>query len=296
MHLIRSAISTNTLGDRARRSRQRVGLGVPQGLPISNILAEIYLMDVDRKMENIPGLAYFRYVDDVLVLCQNSDQSNLMKIVPDIFSDVGLITHEFNTPNSKSHAGTTSEAIEFLGYLFHGNLISVRKSSVDVIESSLARIFIQYQKSLREKPKDAIWRQARLEECLWRLNLRISGCIYESKPRGWLNYFSQLNDLVLLKRRDASVKRLIKRFNMPSTFRPKTFTRTYWHIRNPNKSTTDYILTLDKLNIAQMRWVLETVFRVDKKLIKSDKKVRLRYRFEIVKFVSELELDVRMVS
>ncbi len=48
--------------------------GVPQGLSLSNILANLYLRDFDNKMktfeqDNSSGvLAYHRYVDDILII------------------------------------------------------------------------------------------------------------------------------------------------------------------------------------------------------------------------------------
>lgn len=296
LELIESAISTNTLGDRARRSRKRETRGVPQGLAISNILAEIFLRDFDEAMERQFGNGYFRYVDDILILCNASDKTELIGDLPSLLSNMGLIVHDLMEPGSKSRTGSLGEPIEYLGYVFTGNKVSVRQSSIDSIETSLARIFVQYQKSLKEKPKDPLWQKARLDECIWRLNLRISGCIYEAKPRGWLNYFSQMNNLSLLKARDASVIRLSKRFGVPSSLKPKTFIRTYWHINRPDATSSRYIPTLDRMSISDMKWILEVVFHYPKKELKRDRDVLLHYKFEIAKVVSDLEQDVRMVS
>jgi len=41
-------------------------LGVPFGTAIACFLANLYLTPLDRALETIPGLAYFRYADDVL--------------------------------------------------------------------------------------------------------------------------------------------------------------------------------------------------------------------------------------
>lgn len=46
--------------------------GIPLGLPISSQLAELYLADFDASMSQFAKeTAYFRYVDDILILCNS---------------------------------------------------------------------------------------------------------------------------------------------------------------------------------------------------------------------------------
>ena len=52
--------------------------GVPEGLSISNILADIYLSDLKKLICNKFDVAFFRYVDDILILCQ-ADQAAKIK-------------------------------------------------------------------------------------------------------------------------------------------------------------------------------------------------------------------------
>ena len=47
---------------------QRANVGIPFGSAVACLLANIYLTPIDRKMEDLPGLAYFRYADDILIL------------------------------------------------------------------------------------------------------------------------------------------------------------------------------------------------------------------------------------
>ena len=44
--------------------------GIPFGTAIACLLANIALTDLDRAMEAVPGLAYFRYADDLLLLAR----------------------------------------------------------------------------------------------------------------------------------------------------------------------------------------------------------------------------------
>ncbi len=43
-------------------------IGIPFGSAVACVLANIYLTPLDRRIERIPGLAYFRYADDILIL------------------------------------------------------------------------------------------------------------------------------------------------------------------------------------------------------------------------------------
>ncbi|MBZ5560820.1 MAG: hypothetical protein LAP13_00205 [Acidobacteriia bacterium] len=48
-------------------------MGIPFGAAIACLLANIYLTGLDRQIEEIPGLDYFRYADDLLVLSAQRD-------------------------------------------------------------------------------------------------------------------------------------------------------------------------------------------------------------------------------
>jgi RNA-directed DNA polymerase len=54
-------------------SLQTASMGIPFGTSIACLLANIYLTEMDRELESIPGLHYFRYADDVLLLCANRE-------------------------------------------------------------------------------------------------------------------------------------------------------------------------------------------------------------------------------
>ena len=43
-------------------------VGVPEGLSISNTLANIYMQDIDVKYRSLNYISYYRYVDDILIL------------------------------------------------------------------------------------------------------------------------------------------------------------------------------------------------------------------------------------
>lgn len=47
---------------------QGAAIGVPFGTSIACLLANLYLTELDSAIENVPGVRYFRYADDILLL------------------------------------------------------------------------------------------------------------------------------------------------------------------------------------------------------------------------------------
>jgi len=48
-------------------------VGIPFGSAIACLFANIYLTGMDRRIENIPGVSYFRYADDILLLAPSRE-------------------------------------------------------------------------------------------------------------------------------------------------------------------------------------------------------------------------------
>lgn len=51
----------------------RAGIGIPFGCASACALANVYLTDLDREVESVPGVHYFRYADDMLLLSTNRE-------------------------------------------------------------------------------------------------------------------------------------------------------------------------------------------------------------------------------
>lgn len=90
VRLIRTAISTPT------ESHKSANKGVPQGLRISNILASIYLHQLDAKMNE--KYTYFRYVDDILVICKDVEAENVYEDIRVAIRKLKLKCHELGKP------------------------------------------------------------------------------------------------------------------------------------------------------------------------------------------------------
>lgn len=48
--------------------------GLPQGLSVSSLLAELYVRQIDHRFINEQG--YFRYIDDVIIVCQDTEDAH----------------------------------------------------------------------------------------------------------------------------------------------------------------------------------------------------------------------------
>ncbi|MCP3804955.1 reverse transcriptase domain-containing protein [Allokutzneria sp. A3M-2-11 16] len=293
LSLILKAIKTPTVPDRAKKKVELQGSGVPQGLAISNILAELVARPIDVKMQADERCFYVRFVDDVLILCHSSDVDSLKKKAGRLFQKEHLEVHDPNERGGKSGAGSISEGFEYLGYRFFGTKISVRFASVHKVESSLARAFTRYAKSSSGESE-----RVALARCQWKANLIITGCIYKNTARGWVFYFRQVNDLTVLKNLDMTVKRFAARFNLPDTLKVKTFMRTYWQIRSGQHalSGNSYVPNFDLISIDEMRVILSEAFAYRNIELLSDKEVEFQFNRLAGKAIAELEEDIGDLS
>ena len=53
----------------------RAEVGIPFGAAIACVFANIYLNDLDRQIERIPSVHYFRYADDLLVITSERESA-----------------------------------------------------------------------------------------------------------------------------------------------------------------------------------------------------------------------------
>jgi retron-type reverse transcriptase len=55
---------------------RQAAVGIPFGTAIACLLANIYLTDLDRQIESMPEVAYFRYADDFLLLAPSRERAS----------------------------------------------------------------------------------------------------------------------------------------------------------------------------------------------------------------------------
>ena len=294
--LICKALETQTvpLGCGRRSARSRTALGVPQGLAISNILANIYMRDFDRIAQQTTR-HYWRFVDDILVLVDSGEGAEKRSDLEGELRAIGLEVSE-----GKSSVVSLESGFEFLGYRLQLPLVSVRLPTVQRFIQGIAARFSAYsigrETNLLRYPRrtEEMMRRAFVED----LNEKITGAIRGKRRYGWLFYFQEINDLKLLYRLDAIVASLFRRLDdfehqCPSGL--KRFVRTYYEARFNIRG--GYILdyegfrsTKDKLEYLVLRGLLSG----DAK--HSEDRIERAFYEAMRRHLSRLEVDVGMIS
>lgn len=280
LNLIKSALKTRTVpypnADIAPPKK-----GIPQGLSISNVLASIYLMDVDEKFDSEEDCAFFRYVDDILILTQ---KAKAKKIEEDLGSDIENLG--LNLKDEKYKSGKISDQFEFLGYQNTKDGLTVRERSVEKLRKSIIKMISQFKYS-----DDSTYNH--LE---WALNLRITGCIYEKQKYGWLFFFSQIDDLELLFHLDWFVDKILERFGVDkSELRVKRFVKSYHEITK-NLTQTSYIPNFSEYDYSKQRAILKEVFKLENVEGMREDQVDKYFSNIVFRQIRELEQDIQTFS
>lgn len=83
--------------------------GLPQGLSISSLLAELYVRQIDQGFINETG--YLRYIDDVVIVCRDiNDAHKKLEYLRQAVSDIGL-----KLSSNKTEILRIKDGLEWLG-------------------------------------------------------------------------------------------------------------------------------------------------------------------------------------
>lgn len=275
--LIQKAIETESLSYPVKEKvkRHKRELGIPEGLPISNSLANVYLANLDEKYNELPRVKYYRYVDDILILLNQKDLPTVKKAIVRDLKRLGLKT------NDKNADGKISQGFEYLGYFLSSSGITVRNSSILKVEQSFEELIIKMKK---EPP----------EYTEWKLNLKITGFIYGGNKYGWMFFYSQISDTSLLFRLDDLIGKLLVRYGVDPSVKLKRFVRTYYEIRQA-LHTTSYVPNFDKYTIEDKRRVVSRVYKKD--FSKADEDTVEDFFGKIIsKEIRDIEKDIQAFS
>lgn len=255
--------------------------GVPQGLSISNALAAIYMTDFDQLLDN--NIFYRRYVDDILVIDRSENINSTYQTLYQGLADIGLTSHRMGTIG-KTETKLLSEGVQYLGYEIFPNQISIRHNSLAKMFTNLAKVLTCF-KHRRERERDR-------ERHIFRLNLKITGCVINNTRRGWLMFFSQTDNVSQLSYLDSWLTSELRGKDVDPTL-VKKFKKSYYEIRY-NLESTSYVPNFDRYTLAQKQEVvsilwprpLEQVAAMDVQIIESE------FNRLIGREVSELERDL----
>lgn len=297
--LIEKSVKNVTVNKSKKEKIDSNGVGVPQGLSVSNILAEIYLSNIDKKYKKKSDIFFTRYVDDILIFCSEKEVNKLFKEIEQDFENIGLTIHKLNEKDSKCQSGEITDEIHFLGYRYSDRKASIIKKNKQKFEDSTANILTtfryRYEKYLDDIKKGNKVTGNPLEVLEWRLNLKITGCIFENNKRGWMFYFSQIEDLKSLYKIDKTIKKLISRF-CAKDIHVKRLIKTFHETKRLNVSTHKYILNFDNLTPNEKRNILERYLGLGSLSRANDEKIDSLFGMRISQIIKEHEQDIGTVS
>lgn len=273
--IIQAAISTPTV---PLNSNKRIydslipKIGIPQGLSISNILAQIYLSEIDSIFIKRKYF-YKRYVDDILIINHEDISKYREKNITEILNKLGL---KLNI--DKRDKNLLSNGFSFLSYKIYDNKITVSDRNIELLIQRIAGKFTWFKNGIRDinkRPKwlydDERFKDVFIEE----LNEKITGIISSSKNYGWLFYFSEITDEALLFKIDKIISGFFKTLDIFENKAPKSLkrlSRTFKIIKHRNN--INYICNFDNYKTFRTkRRYLIYRGKIDSELNYSDKEI-----------------------
>ena len=161
--------------------------GVPQGGPLSPLLGNIMLNELDKELER-RGHKFVRYADDCIIFCKSrkAAERTMRNIVPYITNKLFLKVNL-----EKSTVAHVSK-VKYLGYGFYRHKgkcrLRVHPKSVNKMKNKIREMTVRGNKYSNEE------RKKKLTEYV----------------RGWVNYFRLADMKYLLQRTDEWMRRRIR--------------------------------------------------------------------------------------
>lgn len=178
---------------------ERTEIGMPQGGPLSPLLSNIMLNELDKELER-RGHRFVRYADDCMIFCKSkkSAQRTLENIIPFIEEKL------FLKVNRKKTEVAHISKVKYLGYTFYRYKGKCR--------------FRVHQKSVK-KMKDKI---REITDRHKGISNEVREKKYQEYVQGWVNYFRLADMKGLLRETDKWARRRIRAVYWKQWKRPRT--------------------------------------------------------------------------
>lgn len=188
--------------------KHRLDYGIPQGLPISDILANIYMIEFDSVIgswcRNRGGF-YQRYSDDIICVIPGDNPDLATEVISKLKSEVSKNGSELQIKDSKVASGTyrrdsrgrmgfriatgrSRNGIEYLGFRYDGTRVYIRDKTMSNLNRKFKRRIrgsaAAYVRRYRDKSDT--WLQANFD-----VNRAVASFLRkenfhtERDPRGW---------------------------------------------------------------------------------------------------------------
>lgn len=213
--------------------------GIPQGLPISAVLANIYMLEFDKQiveyLDSIGGL-YRRYSDDIIIVCNKEYKDKVRELLKISIKCLKLNIQEEKEKEyllQKNNEGYFTcrgikypfkNKIEYLGFEFDGQRILLKSASIAGFYSRMNRAVKRskfYSESINNKSKGHIFKNQLFKRFSsygakrkkvyrqWKDSSGKVQNIYIGK-KTWGNYISYVNRASITMEEPA-IKRQLKR-------------------------------------------------------------------------------------
>ena len=166
---------------------ERTEIGMPQGGPLSPLLSNIMLNELDKELER-RGHRFVRYADDCMIFCKSkkSTERTLKNIIPFIEGKL------FLKVNRKKTTVAHVSKVKYLGYSFYRNKGKCR-----------FRVHTKSVAKMKNKIRELTDRNNGMSNAKREEN-------YQQFVRGWVNYFKLADMKNLLKDTDEWARRRIR--------------------------------------------------------------------------------------
>ena len=196
IHLIERYLRSGMMRNGIEEPRSK---GTPQGSPLSPLLSNIVLDELDKELEK-RGLSYVRYADDFQIYVKTKRSAERVKASTHRFIEKQL---RLQVNEDKSAIGRPWER-DFLGYSFTVEKQTRLKPS----KTSIKRLRQKIKKQFRQGKGRNLARFIRED-----LNPIL---------RGWINYFSQSQTKDFAKELDSWIRRHLRKIKWRQWKRPWT--------------------------------------------------------------------------
>lgn len=276
-------------------------IGIPQGLPVSNALAQLYLEDFSTQVnsEINSSCKVLRYVDDIIILHNRRDYKKVNDACINILEKI----YKIKTNKDKSTYGkiNLNTQINFLGYKFMFDnkgkaLVTIRKETISKIVDKIIATIINLKKNNKQFNDYK-------EKLVFQLRIKISGIVINEnnvkKKYGWIFFYSQINDYSVFFRLDKFINNILKKHFPPSEVsyintNLKGFVRSYFEMID-KKSDSRFAVHPDEYTINEKKEHLELVEKIDISSL-SDTEVHKKFNKKMYNSVVNLKEDMPEVS
>ena len=239
-------------------------LGLPQGLSISNILSQIYMLNFDNMFSLREDIFVIRYVDDILIFCNEKYKDDVINELSHHLTNNCKL--ELNKDKQK-HGCLRLSSFDFLGYsIYTSNFLesklSIKSTNRFRLENKIINIITRYKHS----DKKSFTKKALIFE----LNLIISGSVSSllsgeigiTRRYGWIFFYSQISDISILYHMDNFVAtQLSKILDSASIYEVKKFSKAYFEIKY-NLKNSSYIFKPDEYTENEKACLLEKIYNI----------------------------------